>query len=71
MNDNDKKEYFKNYYIENKEHLLELMKLWQKKNYEKQKEYRRMYYKEYRKRKKIENDESKQNSNNNLSGPNV
>jgi hypothetical protein len=65
------KKYMKNYYIENKERLLEMMKNYQEKNKEQQKEYRRKYYQEYRKRKKLEKDGQQQDCNNNLSGPNI
>jgi hypothetical protein len=48
------KEYMKNYYIDNKERLLQMMKNYQETHKEEQREYRRKYYQEYRKRKKLE-----------------
>lgn len=48
MNEEEKKEYAKQYYLKNKERLLVKMKQYQEQNKDYQREYRREYYKEYR-----------------------
>jgi hypothetical protein len=54
MTDEEKKDYMKTYYQENKERLKKLMKNYQEENKEKLNEYRNNYYKDERKKKKQE-----------------
>jgi hypothetical protein len=57
MNEQEKKEYAKQYYLKNKERLLAKMKEYQENNKDYQREYRRDYYKEYREFNKEKNNE--------------
>jgi len=54
MTEQEKKDYMKKYYENNKERLKEMMKTYQKENKEKLNEYRKDFYKEDRKKKKQE-----------------
>jgi hypothetical protein len=44
-------EYYKEYYLKNKDRMRETLKVWKENNKEHLKEYRREYYREYNRRK--------------------
>lgn len=56
MDKDERKEYMKLYYVENKDKLISDMKKYQEENKEEQRKYRREYYREYRLKKKLKDD---------------